>query len=330
MSMKWHEISNDDIEAHLGFAELFIEWCENMYDRGIYCSFVERLNLIRDEMNDTHLNIGVIGDASVGKSTFINALLRCNLLKTHNMLGTTLAATVIEYSYDYRLLVTMFNGDKQSWIYDSLDELRKVVEGFTTDTRKTRDIKTVNIGFPSSTLRDYNFRIIDTPGLDKYERQGDTDTKVTSQVIKDMIDMSIILIDPKHQLPKSLSGFLKRTKGVLEQCLFLVSQWDRFPDEEEREEVMEFINERIEDLLGIESALVLPYSSTNIINASLNLNASPELVKISLESEKRILAFASECRAVAQTKKLIYLIDDMFGEFAKFAPYLKSIPAFKW
>lgn len=325
-------ISNDDVEAHISFAELLLTEYKEQCDRATYNNLLERLNLIRQKVSDTHLNIGIVGDASVGKSTFINALLRCNLLKSDNTLGTTLAATVIEYSPDYKLSVTHFDNSVQNLTYDSLDGMRKAVEQFTTNCNYIRSIKTVNIGLPSSTLRDGHFRIIDTPGLGKHEQEGDTDTQVTSKAIKDIIDMSIILIDSTCQLPLPLAEFLRSTDGVLDRCLFVVSKYDRLLDEEMREYTVNSINSRIEEQLGIENAIILPYSSINIIMALAvnNTAASPELVKISLESEKRILAFASECRAVAQTKKLISLIDDMFGEFAKLAPYLKSIPAFKW
>ena len=324
-------ISNDDIEAHISFAELLLAEYKEQCDRVTYNNLLERLSLIRQKVNDTHLNIGIIGDASVGKSTFINALLRCNLLKYDNTLGTTLAATVIEYSSEYRLQIIKYNNNEQSWTYDSLEGMREAVKRFTTDGQFTRDIKRVNVGLPSSTLRDGHFRIIDTPGLGKHEQEWDTDTQVTSKAIKDIIDMSIILIDSTCQLPLPLAEFLRSTDGVLDRCLFVVSKYDRLLDEEMREYTMNNINSRIEEQLGIENATILPYSSMNIIMALAvnNTAASPELVKISLESEKRILAFASEYRAVAQTKKLISLINNMFSEFAKFAPYLKSIPAFK-
>lgn len=331
-------ISNDDVEAHISFAELLLAEYKEQCDRVTYNNLLERLNLICQKVNDAYLNIGIIGNASVGKSSFINALLRCNLLKAGNTLGTTLAATVIEYSSDYKLSVTYFDNRAQNWTYDSLDSMRRAVEQFTTNCNYARSIKTVNIGLPSSTLRDGSFRIIDTPGLGKYEQEGDTDTQVTSRIINDMADISVVLINYTEQLPTHFVDFLKEI-SILEQCVFLVSKYDEGFDEEDddedsdgAEDTIRDISYRIKKSLNIENPQVLPYSSKHVKQLFVNNSkkkASPELVKISLESEKRILAFASEYRAVAQTKKLISLIDNMFSEFAKFAPYLKSIPAFK-
>jgi len=68
------------------------------------------LAFIAKKRNDKCLYLSVVGEFSSGKSTFINALLRENLLESDNIGGTTIAKTVIRYAPKYDIVVTFKNG----------------------------------------------------------------------------------------------------------------------------------------------------------------------------------------------------------------------------
>lgn len=59
-----------------------------------------RLSEIGDRLKDDHLYLAIVGEASTGKSTFINALLREELLAAQALTMTTAAATVIGYGQE--------------------------------------------------------------------------------------------------------------------------------------------------------------------------------------------------------------------------------------
>ena len=92
-----------DIDEHISYISTLInQKIKNVEKKR---ALIEELNRIIEKNNDKLLNMSVIGDFSTGKSTFINALLRKKILKSHSLQGTTTANAVIEYGERYSITV---------------------------------------------------------------------------------------------------------------------------------------------------------------------------------------------------------------------------------
>jgi ribosome biogenesis GTPase A len=92
------------VDEHLQFTAKFIQ-TKNIPNE-VNKEIQQRINYIQKRRNDSNLYLAVIGEFSSGKSTFINALLRDDLLKT-SALPTTAAATKLRYSNDLQVEVRL-------------------------------------------------------------------------------------------------------------------------------------------------------------------------------------------------------------------------------
>ena len=63
----------------------------------------EQLGIIKYKQLDDKLNLSVVGEFSIGKSSFINALIRRELLESAALQGTTVASTILDSSPTFSL-----------------------------------------------------------------------------------------------------------------------------------------------------------------------------------------------------------------------------------
>ncbi len=300
-----------DFNSHLSFAEKTIE--KYQWNQSVKADFQRQLQKIRKKQNDKLLNISVIGEFSTGKSTFINALMRSELLSACSLQGTTVASTVIEYSPDYAILL-QYNDDSmdKEFSFKTIEALKACLEEYTTDPDKARHLNNVRVCLPSEQLKS-KFRIIDTPGTNAIELWHED---VTRRALSELSDVSIILIDANKPLPESFCNFIENNlEHILPQCIFVVTKID-LVKEKERKRVLEYIKVKLKQSFGLESPLVLPYVSVEVID-DYNGSAQPsELLAQSYQNEEKILAYTGEYRMLVQAKKLIALIDSMYDSIS--------------
>ncbi len=297
-----------NIGDHIFFGEKMIsryEWSPEVKER-----LVGELEHIKDKHNDKLLNLTVVGEFGTGKSTFINSILRSeDFLVSSALQGTTVAATVIEYSERYRIVLENHNGDSNEYFYGSSDALRDALTTFTTDPSVAKALRCVKIGIPAEQLLN-GFRIIDTPGTNANETWHE---EVTIRTIREMSDLVVLIVDANKPMSQSFCSFVKsHLHEMLGQCVFVTTRVDMVR-KREREGVLDYIRSRIEDYFGIHDPMVLPYSSVNVFDSMYEDEVS-ELATISHESEAKILSFMSRQKSVAQTKKLISLMDSIYVE----------------
>ncbi len=291
-----------DINGHLDFLE-------KIADKYILTNvekekFNSILSTTKRKQNDKLLNMSVIGEFSGGKSTFINALMRNELLSSCSLQGTTVANTVIEYSDDHRIKLIFKNKETKEEIFASLEELRTKVDEYTTDPDFTKTLHSVEIGLPSHQIRDV-FRIIDTPGTNSLELWHE---EVTKNALRELSDVSVILVDSTKPLPLSLCNFISENlEKILPQCVFVLTKIDLIP-EKEHDMLMAYTRMKIENDFGLKDSLVLPFSSLALLDG----DEESSMYKLSAESEKKLLNFMAKKKAVAQLKKTIYFADTLY------------------
>ena len=125
-----------NIDEHINFAESILN--KYSWDSKIKQKLSNQLSRIKSKKNDEHLNISIVGEFSSGKSTFINALIKEDLLVSSILQGTTVVNTVIEYNPSWCLRIKYYKKPQEFIIFKSLSELRERLSVVSTnpDTAK--------------------------------------------------------------------------------------------------------------------------------------------------------------------------------------------------
>lgn len=319
MEEAFFDVNNLDklarIDEHMDFIEkLATKYGDPSQDAvesgGDWRRIHEQLSLVRKKRNDKKLNISVIGEFSTGKSTFINALLRNELLVSSALQGTTVASTQIDYNKHYRICLEYLNGRKDKELrYSNFEDLKEHLSGYTTNPKLSRTLKKVSVGLPSEILKKH-FRIIDTPGTNVTEAWHED---VTVRTLEQDSDLSIVLISAERPVPETMLKFVeKNLSSILPQCVFVVTKLDLIR-KREREGLLSYIKMKLEEELELRNAVVLPYVSPLFFEGRGNEADSSELLALSAETERKLLEHTARQRTLAVTKKLTALIDTGYG-----------------
>ena len=196
----------------------------------------EQIDRIRQRQQDSKLYLAVVGEFSSGKSTFINALLRDELLKTSALVATTTATHLL---YGEALTVEVVlkatqpevihtqPGSKDitvSWLpgIDQLDN-RQFIHELTSRDEIARFVAHLDIKHPSSFLAN-QIVVIDTPGTNSESPEHGA---ITESIVRQEADLAVVVIPATAPLSQSLADFLGHTlKPCLHRCIFVVSRMD--------------------------------------------------------------------------------------------------------
>lgn len=175
----------DILQRNFQFAEKCVR--NHTWAKEVKENFERTLGRLKSRLSDPLVNISVVGEFSVGKSSFINAILGVNLLATDDLPDTTLVPAVMSYSPAYTFKVVRESGAETARAM-TIEEIRSELAKFTVPEplvdyfgsereymealKRAReqaalisgDIVRFEIGVPSEFLR-HGFRLIDTPGL---------------------------------------------------------------------------------------------------------------------------------------------------------------------
>ena len=307
---------NQNPEDHIAFADSLIQ--KYKWPQGVKKSLLDRLNRIKEKQQDHTLSLSIIGEFSVGKSTFINGLLRSELLESSTVQGTTVAATVIEYNKNRTVLISNKKGRTQRFLVNNDSELRMYVKTYTTDPSYGKSVDSLTVGMPNPNLKQ-GVRIIDTPGTNALEAWHE---ETTIRAIRDLSDASIILIDATKPLPKSQKAFIHNyLEELLPQCVYVVTKID-LVRERERQEVLEYIRQQISYEFDIDDPFVVPYASLDVLEAALS-DESVEDVKTkrvldaSYKSEAELFQYVEAHKSDTLANKLSLLLEEMYSMIGK-------------
>ncbi len=304
------------MQEHLAFLDgLVKKYGEPAQTEPESCEWEEirkHLDRIKDRQGDKKLNISVIGEFSTGKSTFINALLGTELLVSSALQGTTVASAVLDYGSEYRIWLQYLDGaHDQNIIFSDLEHLKEGLGNFTTDPMIARMLKAVNVYMPVEVLKNH-FRIIDTPGTNVTEAWHED---VTVRTLREISDLSIILISAERPVSETLLNFAKQhLASILPQCIFIVTKTD-IVRERERAGLLSYVKARLESELEIQDAVVLTYVAPAILDSRRVFHTTATidpLLDVSLETERQLFRHTARRKAIAIAKKLTALTDEAY------------------
>lgn len=253
-------------------------------------------DLIETRMNDDRLKMAVVGEFSSGKSSFINALLREELLETDVLQGTTVLSVMIYYS-DAREITVIENGIRGRTVYENADEFRGRVRQLNRDTGEGSKTMHVEIGLPSEFLK-RGICIIDTPGTNSVNVWHD---EAARRAIHERADGCLVLTSAVAPLPMSLCGFVEENlSDILPSCIFIATKID-LTENGERRRLMDFIVQKAEADFELSDPLVLPYSSLDVLNGG-------DDAELSRATEDKILEALSENKFAIQQRGVLSLM----------------------
>ena len=303
-----------DIDGHIRFIQALMG--KYSFPSEQKAQLQTELKKIQDRQNEKALNMAVIGEFSSGKSSFINALLRENLLEADAIQGTTVASTLIGYSPE-RMFCTYGRGGKgkQTRSVENAAALAELLAAYTSGNRKDENAQHLEVGYPSDFLQQ-GIRIIDTPGTNSLEQWHED---VTKEAIREQADACIILTSAEKPFPESFCRFLEdNLEDVLQTCVFVVTKIDLVPPKQQARQ-LEYIRKVLKEKLSVHDPLVLPYSALPVINGT-----GTEYIEGNRETEERILKFLQEQRIRIQLQRCMALSENAMGRLKESMEQISS------
>lgn len=258
-----------DIDKCIDFTSQVIERLPNLLDekRDLYSKM---LSSIEHRRKDPYLNVALIGDFSTGKSTFINALIKQNILKTA-WIATTAVPTQIYYHIkkDIDVLVDTIDGITYNMFFEDernklekvigqklSKDMKEVVTFITTTNDFAEKIKCVKV-FCQSDMMFKDICIIDTPGVNPGSDNTKSHVMATRNVLREFADATIVLFQSQNVYTNSFKTFLEENaKHFMNEAVFVITMMDLF-EEKERIEIIDFVRKSLRETFNLENPVVL-------------------------------------------------------------------------
>ncbi|MEI2579989.1 dynamin family protein [Scytonema sp. PRP1] len=314
-----------DVEDHLQFAANIIER-EEIYT-ALKSEIDFQINQIQKRRGDPNLYLAVIGEFSSGKSTFINALLRDDLLKT-SVLPTTAAATKLRYGSCLQVEVQLggirpgivkTRVDSQQitvpWLpgVDGIDN-REFIHVLTAKDEVAKDVKQLTITHPAPFLAN-SIVIIDTPGTNATSALHG---EVTRKVIANEADVAIIIIPATIPLSQSLASFLgDALRLFLHRCVFVVTRMDQIR-QREQSDMLNNLRSRLVEQLSIEPPILYSCSAQVVMDDITGAEPIPPELLVWKERfeqlEKLLINRLCRERLLAISENVLRLLTRLFEQ----------------
>ena len=287
-----------EVESYLNFAE------EAMIRAGLPDESADdilgRVEKIRAHRRDPHLYVAVIGELSSGKTTFINAVLRDNLLNT-SAPGTTGSETRVCYNPDLyaeaefkdgtrlvrrgtyfssaELMARIFSPygeeleDRHSFQGDEIgrQHLREFLAQVTTGGEdEPEGLTRLTLFHPSPTLK-RGLVLIDTPGSST-SKSGHA--RITRAVLEEIADAAVVVIPATSRISQPFLDFLKGSAVPAPHCcLFVATRMDQI-QRQEYQGTVEAIGRRLAVNLPSEAPEVHPCSPRTVLDSLAGVKLS--------------------------------------------------------
>ena len=199
------------------------------------------------------LNIMVMGEFSTGKSTFINAILKKEVVKM-NSLPTTAVITKLCYGAKDKLIVHFKNGTNKEYNSLEFERLTATEEGETNEFHKTIDY--VERLLPIDALK--FMTIIDSPGTNAIRKE---DEATTYRFINNAD--TIFSLYAADQLDKQSENILLSSLNDRLKPIAIINKIDDLNEEEDDDidviiaEQKEKWKDKVQEIIGVSAKMAL-------------------------------------------------------------------------
>lgn len=219
---------------------------------------------IERRVRDNTLYLGIVGEFSTGKSTFINALLGFELLKEDVLQGTTCAPTILRAGEEFRMTVSFsdgrpakrYPGQWSFWVpkwkvgdgntsrMKCLTKASAFLEEHTADESIAKGVSLVTIEIPSDVwCLPPDIAIVDTPGTNSGNIRH---TEVARQAVHAHCDLCAALTSATEPCPRTLVAFIEESLADMQKrCIGIVTQIDKLRPRE-RARVVQYVDDRLQ------------------------------------------------------------------------------------
>jgi GTP-binding protein EngB required for normal cell division len=208
---------------------------------------------------DEKFKIMVVGEFSSGKSTFLNALIKDNILPVA-VRPTTATINLIKYSEEKKILLHYWGNTDE--VENELDEgiIKEIgydqLAEFSTSLTKEYDsnstqIKYIEIFSPTDYCRN-GVEILDTPGLSSTNKNHD---KVTLSYLPNG-HTAIMLLNPSQPLSRSERDYLRIIRSYLNRVIFVANKINLL-DEEEQETALQYMIKELQKEMETDKEIVI-------------------------------------------------------------------------
>ena len=285
----------------LAYARSVVERCVGIAEKYASAEEGEILEDVKRKLEENRFNLVVLGQFKRGKTTFVNSLLGEKLLPSA-VLPLTSIVTLIEYSPE-KTVEVHFLDDTVRRI--GLDQIHLYVTE-KQNPKNVKKVKFVRVLHPAKIL-EKGIILVDTPGVGSvYENNTDVTYGFLPRV-----DAAVFLFTVDPPLSKEEIDFLKDIMPHVERMFFVLNKVD-YIDVDELQEVLKFVEQNLEQLLGISDVEVFPISAKMALEG--RLKGDGELVEKSgiTELERRLEEFLLGERALvvlrSSAKKVLSML----------------------
>ena len=282
----------------------------------------EMIRLVGSKLEANIFTLVVVGQFKRGKTTFINALLKADILPTA-IIPLTSVITIVRYGDKVEAVVSFNNGSKKVIPIEEIQYY--VTEKFNPKNEK--NVKKVEIFYPSSYLKN-GVLIVDTPGVASVHEHN---TKTTYDYLP-QADAAIFLVSVDPPLTQAELLFLKDLKKTVSHIFFVQNKIDMVSPLD-REEALNFTKRIIEEKAGFENIKIYPLSAKTKSGLS---DFEKSLEQFLLEEKGNVLINSSvdKIRSVIseelllaelEKKSLITPLKELEDKLSNFKEFLSDI-----
>lgn len=289
-------------------------------------SFLKRAEQIRERADNPCLHVALIGDFSAGKSTFINAFLRQDILKTawH---ATTAAPTYIYPGgwNEIRIMVETPEGERYR-LEDQAQCARlekrlgirlpsgtkDILALLSASNDVAGSIKRIGVWTPGpEELR--HICVIDTPGVNPGAEEAAFHAARTRKVLGDYADAVIVLFQETQVFSGSFKKFLQEnTIHFMNEAIFVITMMD-LAEEGEREALTEYVRLQLKQTFGMEKPPVFGCCAKAALSGKTDAESRYWTERFD-ELRDTIIGYMSRRREKIIRRQLALLLEKLLAE----------------
>jgi Dynamin family len=220
----------------------------------------ERCQALVVQLAEDRFNLAVVGQFKRGKSTLMNAVLGRDLLPT-GLLPLTSAITTLCYGSAERVLLR-----RQGWTWEQEVPLAQLADFITErgNPGNEKGLLEARVELPLPFLR-RGLHFIDTPGIGSARHEN----TATTYAFLPQMDAVIFVTSVEAPLSEAEERFLVDIRGQVRRLFVVVNKMDMLGGTD-REEVLAYIQARVEQIGGAGHAHLFPLSARDGLTARLN------------------------------------------------------------
>ena len=248
---------------------------------GLAKKYDKQKNVLYAKYQNPVLQLAVIGNYSCGKSTFLNAVLKRELLSMDN-LPTTAIPTYIRWDKDgegepeitaediegrsFKLWGTEKGCFERKTGIALPKETGKTIDRLTTDSSLIGKVKRIELSFPKE-KRYENFCIIDTPGVNPGQEDARKHILETQSILRKEADAAIVLFPAMQVYTADFEDFLLNNAAhLMDDSIFIITKMDMVRRESEREKLLNYVKRLLQQNFKLYDPEVYGISAGNALD----------------------------------------------------------------